>query len=284
MTATRLDGRLVQQSVLDEVSARVEALAGRGKHVGLATVLVGEDPASHVYVRNKRSTAEKVGIESIHREMPATSTQAEVESTIRRLNEDPSVDGILLQLPLPDGLDGERAVRLIDPSKDGDGLHPANLGHLVLDAPTFVPCTPAGVLRILDHYGIATDGAEVVVVGRSFLVGRPLAILLGGRSRNATVTLAHSRTRDLAEVCRRADILVAAVGRPEMITPRYVKPGATVIDVGMNRTDVGLRGDVAYSEVAEVAGALTPVPGGVGPMTVAMLMWNTVTAAEQSLG
>jgi methylenetetrahydrofolate dehydrogenase (NADP+) / methenyltetrahydrofolate cyclohydrolase len=275
-----LDGGVVAEVVLAEVAQRVEALAGRGKTVGLATILVGDDPASHVYVRNKRRTAERVGIMSFHHELPATASQGEVEALIDSLNADPSVDGILLQLPLPDGLDGEKAVEHIDPAKDADGLHPMSLGKLVLDRPGLAPCTPSGSIRILDHYGIPTEGANVVVVGRSFLVGRPLAILLGGKRRNATVTLAHSRTRNLQAVCAEADILVAAIGRPEMITADYVKPGATVIDVGINRTEAGLVGDVAFEDVSRVAGAVTPVPGGVGKMTIAMLMSNTVAAAE----
>lgn len=283
MSALRLDGKEVAAAVQAEVGTRIEALESRGKHVGLATVLVGDDPASQVYVRNKRRTAERLGISSFHHPMPATSTQAEVEGLIETLNADPLVDGILLQLPLPNGLDGEAAVDRISPAKDVDGLHPMNLGKLVLDQPGLAPCTPSGSIRILDHYGIPTEGAEVVVVGRSFLVGRPLAILLGGKQRNATVTLAHSRTKDLAAVCRRADILIAAIGRAGMITAEFVKPGATVIDVGINRTEAGLVGDVAYDEVAEVAGAITPVPGGVGPMTIAMLMSNTVAAAERSI-
>lgn len=284
MSAIRLDGRAVAATVHEEVASRVAALARRGKAVGLATILVGDDPASHVYVRNKRRTAEKLGIASFHHQLPSDSTQGEVESLIRRLNGDPAVDGILLQLPLPGDLDGEAAVDTIAPAKDADGLHPRNLGQLVLDRPTLAPCTPSGSIRILEHYGIPTSGAEVVVVGRSFLVGRPLAILLGGKRYNATVTLAHSRTKDLAAVCRRADILIAAIGRAGMITAEYVRPGATVIDVGINRTETGLVGDVAYDEVSEVAGAVTPVPGGVGPMTIAMLMSNTVTAAERSVG
>jgi methylenetetrahydrofolate dehydrogenase (NADP+) / methenyltetrahydrofolate cyclohydrolase len=279
-----LDGGVVAEVVLVEVADRVQALAARGKSVGLATILVGDDPASHVYVRNKRRTAERVGITSFHHEVAATADQAEVESLIERLNEDPAVDGILLQLPLPGDLDGERAVERILPSKDADGLHPMNLGQLVLDRPGLAPCTPSGSIRMLDHYGIPTEGANVVVVGRSFLVGRPLAILLGGKDRNATVTLAHSRTRDLKGICAEADILVAAIGRPEMITAEYVKPGATVIDVGINRTESGLVGDVAFEDVAAVAGAITPVPGGVGKMTIAMLMSNTVTAAEHAAG
>lgn len=279
MTAIVLDGKAVAAAVKEEVAARVAAL---DVQVGLATVLVGDDPASHVYVRSKRRTAEELGITSFHHELPGDSTQEEVEAVLAGLSADTTVHGILLQLPLPDGLDGETAVLQISPDKDADGLHPQSLGHLVLDRPTFAPCTPSGVLRILDHYDIPTAGADVVVVGRSFLVGRPLAVLLGGKARNATVTLAHSRTTDLQERCRRADIVVAAVGRPKMITGDWIKPGATVIDVGINRTEDGLVGDVHYESVVEVAGAVTPVPGGVGPMTIAMLMSNTVTAAEKS--
>jgi methylenetetrahydrofolate dehydrogenase (NADP+) / methenyltetrahydrofolate cyclohydrolase len=280
MTAQILDGREVAAAVQDEVAARVKALANRGITPGLATVLVGDDPGSHIYVRNKRRTAEKVGIRSFHHELPADSSQDAVESLLDELSSDPTVHGILLQLPLPGPLDGEAAVMHIEPAKDADGLHPVNLGNLVLDRPGLRPCTPSGSLRILDHYGIETEGATVVVVGRSFLVGRPLAIMLGGKDRNATVTLAHSRTTGLTELCATADILVAAVGRPAMIKGNWVKPGAAVIDVGINRTEGGLVGDVDFDEVVEVAGAVTPVPGGVGPMTIAMLMVNTVTAAE----
>ena len=279
MTAMILDGKAVAAEVKREVAERVAAL---GTDVGLATVLVGDDPASHVYVRNKRRTAEAVGITSYHHEVPATATQPEVEALISELSGDPRIHGILLQLPLPEGLDGEAAVQLIDPAKDADGLHPENLGRLILDRPTLTPCTPSGVMRILDHYEIGTSGAHAVVVGRSFLVGRPLSLMLGSRGRDATVTMAHSRTADLQALCRSADILVAAVGRPEMITGDWVKPGATVIDVGINRTEDGLVGDVAFEEVSEVAGAITPVPGGVGPMTIAMLMLNTVKAAERA--
>ncbi len=277
MSALLLDGKAVAAEVKREVAKRVTDL---GTEVGLATILVGDDPASHVYVRNKRRTAEAVGITSHHHDLPATATQDDVETLIRDLSSDPAIHGILLQLPLPNGLDGEAAVELIDPAKDADGLHPRSLGRLILDRPTMTPCTPSGVVRILDHYGIATSGANVVIVGRSFLVGRPLAVMLGVKGRDATVTLAHSRTRDLADLCRSADILVAAVGQPEMIRADWVKPGAAVIDVGINRTEQGLVGDVAFDEVSEVAGAITPVPGGVGPMTIAMLMSNTVKAAE----
>ncbi|HSJ28601.1 MAG TPA: bifunctional methylenetetrahydrofolate dehydrogenase/methenyltetrahydrofolate cyclohydrolase FolD [Acidimicrobiia bacterium] len=284
MTATILDGKLVAAVVLDEVAARVERLAARGVRPGLATVLVGDDPASHVYVRSKRRTAERVGITSVHHELAADADQADVESLLDSLSADPSVHGILLQLPLPGALDGEAAVLHLDPAKDADGLHPVNLGNLILDRPGPRPCTPSGALRILDHYGIPTEGANVVVVGRSFLVGRPLAVMLGSRERNATVTLAHSRTTALQELCATADILVAAIGRPKMIAGHWVKPGATVIDVGINRTDEGLVGDVDFDEAVDVAGAITPVPGGVGPMTIAMLMSNTVAAAESNAG
>lgn len=279
-----LDGKVVAETVRADVARRVAALAAAGRTVGLATVLVGEDPASAVYVRNKGRTAESLGIRSFHESLPASASQGEVDETIRRLGADPDIDGILLQLPLPPGLDGERAVELIPPEKDADGLHPVNLGRLVLDRNGPVPCTPAGVLRILDHYGIPTAGAEIVVVGRSFLVGRPLAVLLGQKGRDATVTLAHSRTRDLAGVCRRADILVAATGRAGMITAEFVKPGAVLVDVGITRTPAGLVGDVDLESVRPFAAAATPVPGGVGPMTIAMLMENTVALAERRAG
>ncbi|MDX1448559.1 MAG: bifunctional methylenetetrahydrofolate dehydrogenase/methenyltetrahydrofolate cyclohydrolase FolD [Acidimicrobiia bacterium] len=283
MTATILDGKAVAAAVHEEVAGRVDELVEVGIRPGLATVLVGDDPASHVYVRNKRRTAEKVGITSFHHELDADTEQSEVEELLEDLSGNAAVHGILLQLPLPGELDGEAAVLHIDPAKDADGLHPANLGSLVLDRPGLRPCTPSGALRILDHYEIETEGRNVVVVGRSFLVGRPLAVMLGGKDRNATVTLAHSRTRGLKELCATADILVAAVGRPQMIKADWVKPGATVLDVGINRTDDGLVGDVDFEEVVEVAGAITPVPGGVGPMTIAMLLANTVTAAERVL-
>lgn len=283
MRAVILDGKAVSAKVYEEVAARVSELAGRGKSVGLATILVGDDPASQVYVGSKRKKAEAVGIRSIHHGLPGDSTQREIEGLIGALNTDPEVDGILLQLPLPDGLDGEAAVRSIDPAKDVDGLHPMSLGSLVLDKPGFRSCTPSGVLRILDHYGIPTEGTHAVVLGRSFLVGRPLSIMLSSKDRNATVTLAHSRTEDLPGLCRSADILVAAVGRPLMVKAEWVRPGATVIDVGINRTEAGLVGDVDFGPVSEGAGAITPVPGGVGLMTVAMLMENTVRAAARSI-
>jgi methylenetetrahydrofolate dehydrogenase (NADP+)/methenyltetrahydrofolate cyclohydrolase len=278
VSARILEGRQVADTVKEEVAA---AVADIPKEVGLATVLVGDDPASHVYVRSKRRVAGKVGINSIHHELPADTSQ---EDLVRSLNADDAVDGILVQLPLPGHLDEQRITTLIDPGKDVDGLHPYNLGLLALGKPALVPCTPQGVMRILDHYGIETSGARAVVVGRSFLVGRPLGLLLGLKGTDATVTMAHSRTADLASVTREADILVAAIGSAKMIGPDHVKPGATVIDVGINRTEEGLVGDVDFEKVAEVAGAITPVPGGVGLMTVAMLMHNTAVAARMHVG
>lgn len=272
-----LDGKEVAGTVKDEVAKRVADLDFKP---GLATILVGDDPASHTYVRGKRRDAEQVGIESIHHELPASIGQAELVDLIRSLNDDGEVDGILVQLPLPGDLDGEEAVETIDPAKDVDGLHPFNLGKLMLGRPGLRPCTPSGVMRILEHYCIETAGTRTVVVGRSFLVGRPLAMMLSERGADSTVTVAHSRTADLAAVTREADILVAAAGAPGLIGAEHVKPGATVIDVGVNRTDDGLVGDVDFDAVVDIAGAITPVPGGVGPMTRAMLLDNTLRAAE----
>lgn len=274
---TILDGKAVADRVKEEVAARVAKL---GRSVGLATVLVGDDPASEVYVRNKRRDAEQVGMVSVHHHLPATVSQFEVEELVRSLNEDPTIDGILVQLPLPAGLDSEAITETIDPAKDVDGLHPFNLGLLVLNRPGPRPCTPSGIIRILDHYGIAVLGMRAVIVGRSFLVGRPLALMLSEKGADAIVTIAHSRTSDLASVTREANILVAAVGVAGLITASHVAPGATVIDVGINRTAGGLVGDVDFDRVSAKAGAITPVPGGVGPMTRAMLLENTVTLAE----
>ena len=283
MTARILSGKEPAARVEAEVMARVAALAARGRVVGLATVLVGDDPASLAYVQSKHRAALRVGISPFDHSLPATARFAEVAGLIDRLNADPAVDGILLQLPLPEGLDPLPLIERIDPAKDVDGLHPLNLGRLVLGRPGLRPATPSGILRLLDHYEIATRGAFVVVVGRSFLVGRPLGILLGLKGRDATVALAHTATRDLAGLTRRADILVAAAGRPGLIGADEVRSGATVVDVGANRVGSRLVGDV-MPEVAEVAGALTPVPGGVGPMTIAGLLENTVYAAEQRPG
>jgi methylenetetrahydrofolate dehydrogenase (NADP+)/methenyltetrahydrofolate cyclohydrolase len=262
------------------VAARVAALAERGRTVGLATVLVGDDPASQVYVRNKHRAAEKAGMLSFDHNLPATATQDEVEALIRSLNADPSVDGMIVQLPLPDGLDGNRAVQSIDPAKDADGLHPHNLGLLVLEQPGPRPATPSGIVRLLKHFDVPVSGRVALVVGRSFLVGRPLLLMLGAKGVDATTIQAHSRTRELSTLARSADILVVAAGQPGLVTANDVKPGAVIIDVGINRTEDGLVGDVDFDSVSEVAGAITPVPGGVGPMTIAMLLANTVAAAE----
>jgi methylenetetrahydrofolate dehydrogenase (NADP+)/methenyltetrahydrofolate cyclohydrolase len=279
-----LEGKVVAAKVLAEVKAGVAALTARtGVQPTLAVVLVGEDPASQIYVRNKKRAADDVGIASRDFLFPAGCSQAELSETIRKINGDSSVHGILLQLPLPKGLDENEAINAIAPAKDADGLHPVSLGNLLAGKPSMVPCTPAGCLEILDHYGIPLEGAEAVVVGRSRLVGKPLAQLL--LARNATVTMCHTRTRDLASHCRRADILCVAAGRPRFITGDMVKEGAVVIDVGVNRLDTGkLAGDVDFDSASKRARAITPVPGGVGLMTVAMLMKNTLLAATRQLG
>jgi methylenetetrahydrofolate dehydrogenase (NADP+)/methenyltetrahydrofolate cyclohydrolase len=279
-----LEGKVVAAKVLAEVKAGVAALTARtGVQPTLAVVMVGEDPASQIYVRNKKRAADDVGIASRDFLFPAGCSQAELSETIRKINADPSVHGILLQLPLPKGLDENEAVNAIAPAKDADGLHPVSLGNLLAGKPSMVPCTPAGCIEILDHYGIPLEGAEAVVVGRSRLVGKPLAQLLLGR--HATVTMCHTRTRDLAGHCRRADILCVAAGRPRFITGDMVKEGAVVIDVGVNRLDTGkLAGDVDFDSASKRARAITPVPGGVGLMTVAMLMKNTLLAATRQLG
>jgi methylenetetrahydrofolate dehydrogenase (NADP+) / methenyltetrahydrofolate cyclohydrolase len=278
-----LEGRPVAAKVLAEVKAGVAALtANTGVQPTLAVVLVGEDPASQIYVRNKKRAADDVGIASRDFLFPAGCSQAELIETIRTINADPSVHGILLQLPLPKGLDENEAVNAIAPAKDADGLHPMSLGNLLAGKPSMVPCTPGGCLEILDHYGIPLEGAEAVVVGRSRLVGKPLAQLL--LARNATVTMCHTRTRELAAHCRRADILCVAAGRPHFITGDMVKAGAVIIDVGVNRLDTGkLAGDVDFESASKQARAITPVPGGVGLMTVAMLMKNTLLAATRQL-
>ena len=281
MSATILSGTETAAVVRGEVADRVATLRKAGKQVGLATILVGDDAPSQIYVRNKHRAAQKAGMISIDRHLPDTASQTDIESVIAELNADDQVDGIILQLPLPDGLDAEGAVETIQPTKDADGLHPFNLGLLVMGRPGPLPATPGGIMRILAHYDIATAGRTAVVVGRSFLVGRPMALLLGQKGVDATVIQAHSRTPNLAEVCRQADILVAAVGRPQIIDSDYVKPGATVIDVGINRDGEGLVGDVDFDAVLEIAGAITPVPGGVGPMTIASLLANTVALAER---
>ncbi len=279
MSARTIDGKQVSQEVRDRVAVEVAEFAGAsGRVPTLATVLIGADPASEIYIANKHKACEAAGMKSVHHGLAADTPEAEVVSLVEALGADEEVDGILVQLPPPDHIDPDVVVNAIDPAKDVNGLTPASAGMLASGRPGLVPCTPAGVVELLDHEGFDLSGAEAVIVGRSNLVGRPLFSLLLGR--NATVTICHSRTRDLADVCRRADVLVAAVGVPELITAGFVKPGATVIDVGMNRTDEGLRGDVDFPEVSEVAAAITPVPGGVGPMTIAMLMVNTLTAAK----
>jgi len=276
--AAIIDGKAVAADVRAQVAVDAAALAERtGHRAGLVTILVGEDPASEVYVRNKIAACREAGMESFHEPMPATSTQREVLERVDRVNADDRVDGILVQSPLPAGLNCKEVLERIDPAKDVDGFHPLNVGRLVANQPGMVACTPKGVMELLDRTGVEIEGANAVVVGRSDIVGKPVALLLLHRS--ATVTVCHSRTRDLPAVTREADILIAAVGRPEMITGDMVKPGATVIDVGVNRTDDGLRGDVHFPSASEVAGAITPVPGGVGPMTIAMLLRNTVDAA-----
>jgi methylenetetrahydrofolate dehydrogenase (NADP+)/methenyltetrahydrofolate cyclohydrolase len=272
-----LDGKAVAAAVKVEVASGVRALR---RSPGLATVLVGDDPASHVYVRGKRRDAEEVGMTSIHHELPSNVGQDRLLALIGELNGDDKVDGILVQLPLPEPLDAEAVVGAIDPGKDADGLHPANLGRLVLDQAGLRPCTPSGVMRILDHYEIPIRGASAVVLGRSFLVGRPMALLLGARGVDATVTVAHSRSRDLKSLTSMADLIVAAIGSPRFLTADMVKPGAVVVDVGINRVDNELVGDVDFGPVSEVASAITPVPGGVGPMTRAMLLVNTLNAAR----
>ena len=281
MSARILDGKESARKVKAEVSA---AVANLDYQPGLATVLVGDDPASHTYVRGKRSDAAEVGIQSFHHELPTDIRQDELEGVIAGLNEDMAVDGILVQLPLPEGLDSERIVSSIDPAKDVDGLHPHNLGLLLLGRPGLRPCTPSGIMRMLEDNGVGVAGKTAVVIGRSFLVGRPLALMMATKGVDATVTMAHSRTPDLIEVSRGADILVAAIGVPRMVTAGYVKPGAAVIDVGISRVEDGLAGDVDFESVREVAGSITPVPGGVGPMTRAMLLVNTLEAARKRRG
>ncbi len=278
MSATIIDGRAVAAKVRAQVALDVAAfVAETGVTPGLATVLVGEDPASAVYVSMKRRACAEAGIADLHRHLPADVPEAELIELLTELNADPAVSGILLQLPVPDHLDGATLTGLISPDKDVDGLTPISVGRLVRGTPGLRPCTPAGVVELLDAHDVPLEGAEAVIVGRSDLVGKPLVHLL--LQRNATVTICHSRTRDLSAVARRADVLVAAVGVPRLLGADAVKPGATVIDVGVNRTDEGLVGDVDFDAVREVAGLLTPVPGGVGPMTIAMLMRNTLTAA-----
>lgn len=279
MTARLIDGKAVAAAVRERVAGEVAAYeAETGRVPVLATVIVGDDPASEIYVRNKHKACAEAGMGSVHHGLGADTGEEELLALVRQLGQDPEVDGILVQLPLPDHLDPGRVVAAIDPGKDVDGLTPVNAGLLAHGMPGLVPCTPAGVMELLRHEGVELEGAEAVVVGRSKLVGVPVARLL--LAANATVTVCHSRTRDLDAVCARADVLVAAVGVPLLLGAGAVKPGAVVIDVGMNRTDDGLFGDVDFEAAARRAAAITPVPGGVGPMTIAMLLANTLSAAR----
>ena len=305
MTAKILDGARVARAIRDEVAAKVEAMGKRGVVPRLDVILVGEDPASQVYVRSKARACERAGITSETHRRPADVPPRELEALVDRLNDDPGVDGILVQLPLPSGLDTAAILHRIDPKKDVDGFHPVNVGLLVQGRPQFVPCTPAGILELLDREAIPVEGRRAVVVGRSDIVGKPMAMLL--LHRHATVTVCHSRTRDLAAVTREADILVAAAGRLALIGPEHVKPGAVVVDVGIHRITEAeeverlfpgdevrrrrfqekgsvLAGDVDFVRVADVAGAVTPVPGGVGPLTIAMLLANTAASAGRRRG
>ena len=289
---TILNGKEIATDALAECREQVQALEAQGVTPGLAVVIVGKDPASHVYVGSKVKTCADLGIYSRRIELPEETSQREVLEVVAGLNADPSIHGILVQSPPPPQIDEEEIIRLIDPDKDVDGFHPVNVGKLVMeDDSGFVPCTPQGCIHLLERAGIETAGANAVVIGRSMIVGKPMALLLMGRGINATVTVAHSRTRELARVCREADILIPAIGRPEFVTADFVKEGAVVIDVGINRLEDSSRksgyklvGDVAYEEVAPKCRAITPVPGGVGPMTIAMLMGNTIKAARSSMG
>ena len=284
-----IDGKAVSAAVLEECRTEVEQLEVDGITPGLAVVLVGEDPASKVYVGSKVRTCGDLGLHSRKIELSAETTQDELLKVVEELNADPAIHGILVQSPPPPQIDEEAIVRAIDPRKDVDGFHPENVAKLALeDKSGFVPCTPAGCMRLLEEAGVETKGANAVVIGRSMIVGKPMALLLMAKGSDATVTVAHSRSRDLPAICRGADIVIAAVGRPEMVTADWVKDGAVVIDVGINRVDDAskkrgyrLTGDVAYDEVAAKCSAITPVPGGVGPMTIAMLMKNTLKAARQ---
>jgi methylenetetrahydrofolate dehydrogenase (NADP+)/methenyltetrahydrofolate cyclohydrolase len=279
LSARVIDGRAVAAALRAQLASEVAEFRERhGRPPGLATVLVGEDPGSLVYVGMKHRESEAIGIASFDHRLPADTSESQLTELIERLNADPHVSGVLIQLPLPGHLDGVRLPGLVDVAKDVDGLTPLSAGLLALGRPGLRPCTPSGVMALLESAGVSLEGTEAVVVGRSNLFGKPMAQLL--LAANATVTMCHSRTRDLASVCARADVLVAAVGRPRMVTAEWVKPGATVIDVGVNRLDGGLVGDVDFESVSERAGAITPVPGGVGPMTIACLLRNTVLAAQ----
>ncbi len=278
-----LDGKAVSAAVKARVAEEVATLKAQGVSVGLAVILVGDDSASRVYVNNKKKACEACGIQSFEYALPAETTEEELLALIRKLNADPAVNGILCQLPVPRHIDDKAVIAAISPQKDVDAFHTANVGHIMIGDYSFLPCTPAGVMELLHSADISPDGKRCVVIGRSNIVGKPMAMLL--LHENGTVTVCHSRTKDLAAICREADILVAAVGRAKFVTADMVKPGAAVIDVGMNRDENGkLCGDVDYDAVEPIAGYITPVPGGVGPMTIAMLMQNTLTAAKQQNG
>jgi methylenetetrahydrofolate dehydrogenase (NADP+)/methenyltetrahydrofolate cyclohydrolase len=283
VTARIIDGKAAAATLRAAVGSEVERFrAAIGRVPGLAVVLVGEDPASAVYVRSKGKATREAGMASFEHKLPADTSEADLLALVERLNADPAVDGILVQLPLPPQIDAAKVLALIDPAKDVDGFHVENVGRLAVGAEALVPCTPLGCLHLLKRELGDLSGLDAVVIGRSNIVGKPMAMLLLGES--ATVTIAHSRTRDLPALVRRADIVVAAVGRPEMVRGDWIKPGATVVDVGINRIDGKLVGDVAFAEAVEVAGAITPVPGGVGPMTIAMLLRNTLVAAHRRAG
>ncbi len=283
MTATILDGKATAAAIREDLAKRVAMLALVGRPPGLGTILVGDDPGSRSYVNGKHRDCAQVGIESIRFDLPADASQQQVEDAVAELNADPGCTGYIVQLPLPAGLDAQRVLSLIDPAKDADGLHPANLGRLVLGEQGPLPCTPRGIVVLLRRYDVPIGGAEVTIVGRGITVGRALGLLLTRRTENATVTQCHTGTRDLAAHTRSADIVVVAAGRPGLLTADMVRPGAAVLDVGITRTEAGLVGDVDH-KVAEVAGYLAPMPGGVGPMTRAMLLANVVEAAEQRAG
>jgi methylenetetrahydrofolate dehydrogenase (NADP+)/methenyltetrahydrofolate cyclohydrolase len=280
--AQTLDGKLTRDEIFVDLTRRVAALTAAGRTPGLGTVLVGDDPGSHAYVRGKHSDCAKVGITSIRRDLPADAGAAQLNDTIDELNANPDCTGYIVQLPLPRHLDENAALERIDPGKDADGLHPTNLGRLVLNEPAPLPCTPRGIVALLRRYDVGIDGAHVVVIGRGVTVGRPLGLLLTRRTENATVTLCHTGTRDLPALTRQADIIVAAVGVPHMLTAAMVRPGAAVVDVGVSRVDGKLTGDVA-PDVWEVAGQVSPNPGGVGPLTRAFLLTNVVERAEAEL-
>ena len=282
MSAVILDGKATAAKVKAQLQSRVQALSSKGIQPGLGTILVGDDPGSHAYVGGKHKDCAEVGIASIRVELPASATQSDVLSAIEQLNNDPSCTGYIVQLPLPRGLDANLALEAMDPAKDADGLHPMNLGRLVLGQPAPLPCTPRGIVELLRAYDVPLDGAEVVIVGRGVTVGRPLGLLLTRRSENATVTLCHTGTQDLTAHLKQADIVVAAAGVPHFIKPEMVKAGAALLDVGITRTEQGLLGDI-HPDCSQVAGFIAPMPGGTGPMTRAMLLANVVEAAEQAI-